>query len=240
VSCCVVSSQATVLGDNEGSDDIAFGISVASGNKEMADLIQHGHMTPFGGQIVDGVYHGGNMATIARNLPSSSTSTDLSYNSASINNSSLTNNSTNLDLPCSLDSAASSDLVNYSNPTNSSQNTSVANYSKKLNDFLETNNDPAEISCAVPAAQNSDSECSESSDRARLNKGKGKAPVSHNEFSDSDENEDNTFIPYLDEDEDSFLSSEDSSYNTTTRGGSSHKVGVYNYWSSTQALANWY
>jgi len=222
---CGVSSLATAVGDDEGSDDIAFGISVASGNKEMADLIQHGHMTPFGGQIIDGVYHGGNMSTTTRDLPCSS---DLSNNLAKIDNSSsinLTNSSTNTGLPCNLDStntAASSDLVNCSKNmdlTNSSHNTDVNNFSKNSNDFSEITNDLAEISYTV---ENSDSEYSVNGDKVHIDKGKGKAPVPHDEFSDSDNNEDNTFIPYLDEDEDSFLSSEDS---TTA---SSRKVGVYN------------
>jgi len=213
---CGVSSLATAVGDDEGSDDIAFGISVASGNKEMADLIQHGHMTPFGGQIIDGVYHGGNMTTVTRDLPCSSTSIDLSSNSANIDNSSninLTNNSTNIGLPCNLDStntAASSDLVNCSKNmdlTNSSHNTDVNDFSKNTNDLSEITSDSAEISYAI---ENSDSEYSVSGDKVHIDKGKGKAPVPHNEFSDSDDNEDNTFIPYLDEDEDSFLSSEDS------------------------------
>ena len=226
------SSLTAAVGDNEGSDDIAFGISVAPGNKKMADLIQHGHMTPFGGQIIDGVYHGGNMTAVTRDLPSIS-NTDLSSNSANIDNSShmdLTSNSTNSDLPCNLDStitSANSDLVNYSkniDVTNSSQSTDLTTYSKNLSDFPEITNDSAERSCAV---ENSDSEHS-LGDETHKDKGKGKAPIPYDEFSDSDENEDDTFIPYLNEDEDSFLSSEDSSCDTVARGGSSSKVGVDN------------
>lgn len=216
-------------GDNEGSDDIAFGISASSGNKEMADLIQHGHMTPFGGQIIDGVYHSGNTVTVTKDLPSSSSvNTDLTSNLVDMDNSSNTDFASNSTMPCTLNSTttlANSDDSENVDLTNSSQNTISNTVSKTVSDI------PGASGGSVEVADDSDSEHSlngKAYEKMHTDKGKGKASVPHNEFSDSDENDDNTFVPYLNEDEDSFLSSEDSSHNTGARGGSSSKVGSGN------------
>ena len=58
----------------------------------MADLIQHGHMTPFGGQIIDGVSHDGKGIEFSSNsiIPSNST---IPSNSLIPSNSMILNNS---------------------------------------------------------------------------------------------------------------------------------------------------
>jgi len=89
-------------GDNGGSDNIAFGISVAPGNKEIADLIQHGHMTPFGGQIIDGVSHDGkgitSNSTILSNSTITNTSNESPFESSSIESSELRNIDNNYEI----------------------------------------------------------------------------------------------------------------------------------------------
>ena len=73
----------------------------------MADLIQHGHMTPFGGQIIDGVSHDGK-------------GIELSSNSTNSSNSAITKN---LDeIPCN-DEIPSNDnsILENSNSQNTSE-----------------------------------------------------------------------------------------------------------------------
>ena len=57
----------------------------------MADLIQHGHMTPFGGQIIDGVSHDGKGIELTSNstIPSNSTITNENLDEIPCNDNSI-------------------------------------------------------------------------------------------------------------------------------------------------------
>ena len=57
----------------------------------MADLIQHGHMTPFGGQIIDGVSHDGKGIELTSNstIPSNSTITNENSDEIPCNDNSI-------------------------------------------------------------------------------------------------------------------------------------------------------
>ena len=59
----------------------------------MADLIQHGHMTPFGGQIIDGVGHDGKGIQLTSNSTIPSSLTNENLNETLCNNASISENS---------------------------------------------------------------------------------------------------------------------------------------------------
>ena len=59
----------------------------------MADLIQHGHMTPFGGQIIDGVSHGGKGVELTGNSTTPSNSTTENSNETPCDDTSIPDNS---------------------------------------------------------------------------------------------------------------------------------------------------
>lgn len=77
----------------------------------MADLIQHGHMTPFGGQIIDGVSHDGMGFSSNSAIPSDSTTPS---------NSTITGHSD--EIPCN---SSSSSFVNNSDMRDTDLNSEI-------------------------------------------------------------------------------------------------------------------